>query len=67
MFFYYLFGCALSIVGAYFGQRGAVWFTAWAKAKIGDTPMNLFMIQAFMLGIGLTLFIFVATLSTLTA
>lgn len=67
MFFYYLFGCALSIIGAYWGHRGALWFTTWAKAKMGDTPTNQFMIQAFMVGIGVTLFIFLATLSTLAA
>ncbi|MBP8002288.1 MAG: hypothetical protein KA314_14270 [Chloroflexi bacterium] len=64
---YYLFGFTLAVIGAYFGQRGAVRFTTWAKAKMGDTPMSQFMINAFMLGVGLILFIFVATLSNLTA
>ncbi|MBK9049982.1 MAG: hypothetical protein IPL78_03385 [Chloroflexi bacterium] len=64
---YYIFGCALSIIGAYFGQRGAQWVRTWAKAKLGDSPMNQLFINLFMGGIGLTMMILLVTLSTFTA
>jgi hypothetical protein len=62
---YYLFGICLSILGAYFGYRGAEWVRTRSKTIIGDSPRHQLLINAAM--VGLAMMILVLTLSTLTA